>query len=102
MIKNKNIFKFVICTGIFIFISFFMVKTVNRIYNTANDIKYNHSNSYAIVYTVEEADTVWSIARKFSRAHDKRRTVVDNILQTNKIDGDIHPGDKLIIPRNVK
>ncbi|WP_299448163.1 LysM peptidoglycan-binding domain-containing protein [uncultured Phascolarctobacterium sp.] len=59
------------------------------------------------IHTVAEGQTVWEIATIWQSKQDKKMTIgefVHNIYQVNHLGGKsyIYPGDKLIIPLEVK
>ena len=65
---------------------------VTEKYENINETtKFNYST-----YKVSKGDTLWNIANSYEYV-DKRDLIAD-IVRINNIDGDIHPGDILVIP----
>jgi LysM repeat protein len=48
-------------------------------------------------YTVEQGDTLYTIAQKFD-PHDNPNVVAYEIQQENGIHGDLHPGQVIVVP----
>jgi hypothetical protein len=51
------------------------------------------------IYTVEEGDSLWSVAREYSRPGCDLRMVVEEIRGLNRLDSAvIYPGQLLMVP----
>lgn len=56
-----------------------------------------------IIYTVQENDTVWSIAKKNTPSDEDVRKKVQEIIDDNMLkDAVVHPGQQLIIHTHKK
>lgn len=90
---NKNILhKKINFLMVIILIFIFTLSILNK--RRSDDYKYDQ---YLLIYTVEERDTIWSIANKFSKDYNLKKFIFE-IEEANSIDGSIYPGDKLLIP----
>lgn len=59
------------------------------------------SETISTTITVKQGDTLWSIAEENCPNQDPRKTI-HQIKKDNAIKNFIYPGDKLVVPREVK
>lgn len=86
----------ILCAGI-LFIS--IVATITILIKLAVAVdteKYAYENT--VYYEIEQGDTLWTIARRYTTSEQDVRRVIGIIKDINKCDSTIYPGDWLEIP----